>query len=326
MWQKKIRGDNKEIWGFFSDRNNYTHDKKRRFKSVRKLKIMKKYTIEEFKQGKKAVLIEDRHQWAKLNTKHELCLYQGHQYYSNDGKWTDDKLDAEKKGYTMLDFSQLVFEEEFPNKWCIHGSQELHIWHEEQALKTNVWGDVERFIYWRPTGSMSWEYNKDGEIPDGYSLISFDQFKQYVLKQPKMEKEIIGYKLKKKEYNSAVNAIVGFQYDSLDKNKTDHCGESLTKELREAGVLDLWFEPVYREDKKLPVINGKEGSYKKGDSCVVYGNDCAHISWRMLKDVFESSNVIGNRKIKSITLDSGVSITMEQIGEILEYVKFVNEQ
>lgn len=78
-----------------------------------------------------------------------------------------------------------------------------------------------------------------------------------------MEKEIIGYKLKNQNLKMAVRAILNNDNDrwfdeNFDKNLREN-GWNFTKsssdyggvgkDLEEAGVLDLWFEPVYKKDK-----------------------------------------------------------------------------
>lgn len=71
------------------------------------------------------------------------------------------------------------------------------------------------------------------------------------------EKKIIGYKLVKPEYEEAVKKITGYtkwDYVNLKDCEGKHyipvkfetaCYDAL----KEAGVLDLWFEPVYEEEK-----------------------------------------------------------------------------
>lgn len=86
-----------------------------------------------------------------------------------------------------------------------------------------------------------------------------------------MEKEIIGYKLKNQNLKMAVRAILnnnnGWFDENFDKNLIEN-GWNFTKsrgyygwvekDLEEAGVLDLWFEPVYKKNKpffKVYVLN-----------------------------------------------------------------------
>lgn len=90
-----------------------------------------------------------------------------------------------------------------------------------------------------------------------------------------MEKEIIGYRWKEahKKYYKAYLSITWFN-NSLDEIGHDiqfAKGSNAEKQLKEAGVLDLWFEPVY----KL--------AYKVGDFVVpikMGGNDTSNIKYK----------------------------------------------
>lgn len=76
---------------------------------------------------------------------------------------------------------------------------------------------------------------------------------------------------------------------------------------------------------KIPVVNGHEMKYKKGNQYVEFG--CAKISLQMLwpiKDVMFDSFAGCNRSVKSITLCSGVLITKTEMKEIFDYVEKVN--
>jgi len=54
--------------------------------------IMKKYTIKEFAEGKKAVKIENEEQWNKLNKVHKLTTkYCGPYVYNNKVQYAEDK-------------------------------------------------------------------------------------------------------------------------------------------------------------------------------------------------------------------------------------------
>jgi len=53
---------------------------------------MKKYTIKEFAEGKKAVKIENEEQWNKLNKVHKLTTkYCGPYVYNNKVQYAEDK-------------------------------------------------------------------------------------------------------------------------------------------------------------------------------------------------------------------------------------------
>lgn len=78
-----------------------------------------------------------------------------------------------------------------------------------------------------------------------------------IIKLPKYEKEIIGWKLIKPEYRDAVRQIVDSAWydDHFDSNliirgwnfKDSNSEKSVAQKLREAGILKQWFEPVYKE-------------------------------------------------------------------------------
>lgn len=99
-------------------------------------------------------------------------------------------------------------------------------------------------------------YKSDGlyseDIPTGYEEITFEQFKQHVLKQNIMDKEIIGYNLKKEceSYRSAAEKIAdGFVTKPFSNGVLFGVNSITAHSLKNAGVLDLWFEPVYAQDE-----------------------------------------------------------------------------
>lgn len=81
---------------------------------------MKKYTIKEFAEGKKAVKIENKEQWNKLNKVHKLCGFledSSNIYYTNKDSWERETY-LSNTGWETLEFSQLDFEDEFVvKKW-----------------------------------------------------------------------------------------------------------------------------------------------------------------------------------------------------------------
>jgi hypothetical protein len=71
-----------------------------------------------------------------------------------------------------------------------------------------------------------------------------------------MEKKIIGYKLTKPQFKEAVLKIATFggPYNFLGTDlgeKIDIKKPENIQLLKEAGVLDLWFEPVYEPEFKV---------------------------------------------------------------------------
>lgn len=128
---------------------------------------------------------------------------------------------------------------------------------------------------------------------------------------------IIGYKLKDhcKIYALSacnIDGFVGFGM-SIEKDGMITHFESI-KRLEDAGVLNLWFYPVF--GKLLPIINGVKGE-KLSNSCVKYGDIVLSID--VLKKYIQYELISGDVKLKSITLSSNDEITIEQIKEIIDY-------
>jgi len=146
------------------------------------------------------------------------------------------------------------------------------------------------------------------------------------LKEETMEKKIIGYKLIKPEYKKAAQEIIGLRVNwEIGKSFTEVMENKPSsyyiEKLTEVGVLDLWFEPIYEEEIKLPTINTYEGEIV--GKTIKYG--CAILNITMLKKVLETTRIVspdgaGNRSIKAIVLDSGVEISIKDIEQIKKYL------
>ena len=92
---------------------------------------------------------------------------------------------------------------------------------------------------------------------DKYIQVSFNNI---ILKHMKKTKEIVGYKLIKPEYEEAALKIAGLNNWSPSSMTTEYqlFRSDCIQKIREAGVLDLWFEPVYETKEKVIVLsNGK---------------------------------------------------------------------
>ena len=103
-------------------------------------------------------------------------------------------------------------------------------------------------------------FNKDAcdthNVPKNYIQITFYQFKKNVLKTKEMEeREIIGYKLKEdyKQYEEAAKKIAGYMDGGTIefKDYLKQVDSRFISSLKKAGVLDLWFEPVFKEKFKI---------------------------------------------------------------------------
>ena len=147
-----------------------------------------------------------------------------------------------------------------PEKWCIKGCDELSDYFAEYGLNNRrqkqridvldpIGGDCIDYYYFKIEHPY-WDFDKKqvGE------LITFDQFKEHVLKEDttihiidNKPKEIIGYKFKNKQLLDDFKLIYeGFEpwnelFDLLPDNL-------LKGKLERLGVIELWFEPVYKEE------------------------------------------------------------------------------
>jgi len=174
----------------------------------------------------------------------------------------DSQLNFVKRTVTNLteitweQFKKYVLKEEefvLPEKWCIKsGEPEVAeycraYWNHKRSYNTDECKNA--YAHFPPfDGGVTTSYY----IKSGYTEITFEQFKKYVLKQKEektVEKKIIGYKLVKEEYREAaakiakVTTFTLYNDTHLSVNSdAEHC-------LRKAGVLNLWFEPVYEEEK-----------------------------------------------------------------------------
>ena len=107
---------------------------------------------------------------------------------------------------------------------------------------------------------------------DGYTEITFEQFQKHVLKKEEtMEKQIIGYKLIKPEYKKAYLRIAGIAETGCSTPGCDFAKDGIVHHnVKEAGVLDLWFQPVYKNSEKS--IKMGDSFYLKVTSKGIYHN------------------------------------------------------
>ena len=189
--------------------------------------------------------LEDYYPVIVCNKKQDYSNWGGLENYYN---WVDSKKDIPV--YTFEKFEEMYLKEEFilPVKWCIkdckkvteYGAKRFH------HKMDNIWEDAYLCI---DESSGKYNYLKKKY---NYTEITFEQFKKYVLKNNNMEnnKQIIGYKLIKEEYREAAYKIANvscFFNGMVDFEENCY----IEKNLKEAGVLDLWFEKVYEKEFKI---------------------------------------------------------------------------
>jgi hypothetical protein len=99
--------------------------------------------------------------------------------------------------------------------------------------------------------SNSDRYNIYNLLEGQYSLDKAENLinKTWKMETTKSERKIIGYKLIKPEYKNAINNILKMPMFEIGILTVD--GDKICiSDLKEAGVLDLWFEKVYEEEFK----------------------------------------------------------------------------
>jgi hypothetical protein len=186
-----------------------------------------------------------------------------HDRYAYTGK---DIYEKNYKEYKIITFEEFLEEEglwELPERWFILITDEnrsiLNDWKKTTGRRDDLFDYRYTLVgYDGGGGYTGWGYSL-------YPEITFEQFKKYVLKQNNMEeKEIIGYKLKEdcKQYEEAALKIMDTRWGDPKYLVTV---DSVIDKLKKAGVLDLWFEPVY-----------KEISFKLGDWIFCEGADVVH--------------------------------------------------
>jgi len=178
--------------------------------------------------------------------------YDGSAYYNGTNAYHN--LENFKNNPTVLTLEQfkkaIGIEEEFvlPEKWCVKETPEICHWAKQIFGCSNIYfGDrylcIKRDLYPK-FDSYLFLIDKTG-----YTEITFEQFKKYVLKMEN-NKKIIEYKVKE-QFSKFSEALFseckndtkgGFGRFDFDSN--------VKLFFKEAGVLDLWFEPVYEEEVK----------------------------------------------------------------------------
>ena len=157
---------------------------------------------------------------------------------------------------------------QLPEKWAIRINKEnreiLKKWAGKRAYYCGWYENQWLYYLGKENREFSWNTNEKPEIhyPEYqyFKEIILEEFKKHILKEEIMEeKKIIGYKLVKPEYHDAVKKITGYinwDYVNLKDEKGKHYisvkfDTECYKSLRNAGVLDLWFEPVFEEELKV---------------------------------------------------------------------------
>jgi len=151
----------------------------------------------------------------------------------------------------------------FPEKWCIKSSEEEVRQYVNKHGECPPYTEKELYTSYAHFPSFSENCTTSGEIKDGYTEITFEQFKKYVLKQETMGKKIIGYKLKEgcEKYLPVLDKISSAF--SLTPSYVFLAGCMYHTNFKEAQVLDLWFDPVYASSTPDIEINGYKAEFSE---------------------------------------------------------------
>ena len=154
---------------------------------------------------------------------------------------------------TLEEWDSIVNQEQFilPEKWYVKYSKEAHDWIKQNA-EMNGNNIPKSKYYYYPCDTFKNNYS--GYIPGGYTEITFNQFKQYVLKENMGSKEeIIGYKAPYDLFGGKIKQ--GDLYKFKDTGYVHYLSDAyyLPKE-----IVETW-EPVYKaKEQTYTLSNGKE--------------------------------------------------------------------
>ena len=252
---------------------------------------------DEFVVGKWYKLPKTSNYYAKYKTMQSCSEYisntGSHSHWDGNCNFEDAiKIDlSEIQQYLPSNHPDLMKKDTFvlPEKWAIKPKKEegdiIREWFNTYRKYPKK---HESIFYWHfPYYEFDFcEQYCYSEKQKDYTEITFDQFQQYVLKTTKtMEKEIIGYKFKEQYLKYQVYAAqignYNTHYDVQQyylKEKDNILGNGIGL-LKEAGVFNLWFEPVYASNKhKLPRIDGIQ-MVDNGDKTLTIGNYTKSFDW-----------------------------------------------
>jgi hypothetical protein len=139
---------------------------------------------------------------------------------------------------------------ELPKKWCVRANNGeegklMFPWAKEfydDYGDEYVLKDTTNYYIHSDNGKNAGCYKNP---QTGFEVLSFDKFKQYIMK-----KEIIGYKLKDEIFRDPALQLLRTGFAEHIPG-VDIVQPTTIEMYRKALVLDLWFEPVYKESKVI---------------------------------------------------------------------------
>ena len=128
-----------------------------------------------------------------------------------------------------------------------------------------------------------------------------------------MKKELIGYKVKP-EFREYFCNLVQASNDNLNYGVDFVEGVKWYKICKDAGVLDLWCEPVYKT-KELPIVDGHKPYLLNRGKFVRYNN--IEFSLDEIKEIIK---FMKNYSVTSMTFFNKLTVKLEEFQQILDYV------
>ena len=201
-------------------------------------------------------------------------------YLNKDINFTANNSDENYFTYNYL--PELTFQEFFDRyvKWCVMDCVEVSEWASKHFGCFAYVSKDKHLCVLESYSNYSFCDSSEKKLSD-YVELTFEQFEKYVLKSKEskdMEKKIIGYKLKEdfKQYEEAAIIIATMSKESFYSwiPKVGYNfgnGSELYFRFKKAGVLDLWFEPVYAENSKELYFGKVKFTIKKGYADTEYG-------------------------------------------------------
>lgn len=245
----------------------------------------------------------------------------------------------------------------FPEVWCIACKDNIEVRrYFDKNCNRNCYEGSYNYGYLHRFNNSNYSNYGDITIPGdyrasfhgcsirpGYTEITFDEFKKYVLKETdkefNMEKTLIGYILKNncKQFEKTVLSIMDANDDPLPSGLVLFNGVHLTynarcvKYLQELNLLDKWFDKVYevtkikKKDVVIRVPGSKEISFTISEDYEGYVKENIEqqlIPIKSLSDmIFEGFDLQGYvyHKVKCVTFNIGCikNIPISGIKEVI---------
>ena len=179
------------------------------------------------------------------------------------------------------------------------------------------WDGVAAFYGYNGTSAYNGtNCNKhSGDFKNNPELITLEYWNECVNKNNKSMKKIIGYKSNGVATDEMIEAALGYKPEEtslyMEKEVMFEANSTLHKKANELKILDVWFEPVYKVETRLPEILGYEGE-DLGDK-VKYG--CKTVSIQTIRELVK----LGTEEITIYADGEYYYIGAHHLKKILKY-------